>query len=65
VITDERLSGNPQSGGYDSRELADKTPRTFPDSKMLIVVREQTAIIYSSYKQYVIPALRCFDSPWL
>jgi hypothetical protein len=30
VISDERLSGNPHSGGYDSREIADRLRSTSP-----------------------------------
>jgi hypothetical protein len=53
VITTERLSGNPHSGGYDCREIADRLREVFPDGRVLVVLREQKAMIASSYKQYV------------
>ena len=53
VISAERLSGNPHSGGYDSKELASRIASVFPQANILIVVREQCAMIFSCYKQYV------------
>jgi hypothetical protein len=53
VIMHERLSGDPHSGGYDSKELADRLHRTFPDARILIGIREQRSAILSCYKQYV------------
>lgn len=53
VVTAERLSGNPHSGGYDSRELADRLHATFPDDLVLVVIREQKSMILSAYRQYV------------
>ncbi len=53
VMSHERLAGNPHSGGYDSKELADRIAEVFPDGKVLIIIREQESIIVSSYKQYV------------
>lgn len=53
TISLERLSGNPVSGGYDSKELAERLIRTFPEGKILITIREQKSIIESSYKEYV------------
>ena len=53
VISHERLSGNPHSGGYDSKELADRLAKLFPKGKILIVFREQKGAILSSYKQYI------------
>jgi hypothetical protein len=53
VVTAERLSGNPHSGGYDCKELADRLHDVFPDSRVFIVIREQIGMILSSYKQYV------------
>ena len=53
VISSERLSGNPHSGGYDTKELADRLSQVFPKSRVLIVVREQKSMILSTYKQYV------------
>lgn len=53
VISHERLSGNPHSGGYDSVRLAERLRAVFPDARILIVFREQRAMILSSYAQYV------------
>jgi hypothetical protein len=53
VVSSERLSGNPHSGGFDSRKLADRLHAAFPDARILIVIREQRAMILSAYGQYV------------
>ena len=53
VVSFERLSGNPFSGGYDSKEIADRLVQVFPDARVLIVIREQRSMIVSTYKQYV------------
>jgi hypothetical protein len=53
VITHERLSGDPHSGGYDSKEMAERLHRTFPDARVLIGIREQRSMILSCYKQYL------------
>ena len=53
VFSDERLSGNPFSGGFDSKELADRLARTFPNARILVVVREQADMIQSTYDEYV------------
>jgi hypothetical protein len=53
VVAFERFSGHPFSGGYDSKEIADRLARVFPDGRILVVVREQRSIIASTYKQYV------------
>lgn len=54
VVSNERLSGHPSSGGYDSKEIADRLAAVFPEGKVLIVIREQRSIILSIYKQYVL-----------
>ena len=53
VLSYERLAGNPHSGGYDSKELADRVAAVFPEARVLMVIREQKNIIMSAYKQYV------------
>ncbi len=53
VVSFERFSGNPFSGGYDSKEIADRLVSVFPGSRVLMVVREQRSMIVSTYKQYV------------
>lgn len=54
VVSNERLSGHPSSGGYDSKEIADRLAAVFPEGKVLVVIREQHAVIQSVYKQYVL-----------
>jgi hypothetical protein len=54
VVSNERLSGHPSSGGYDSKEIADRLAAVFPEGRVLIVVREQRSVIHSVYKQYVL-----------
>jgi Sulfotransferase family len=54
VVSNERLSGHPSSGGYDSKEIADRLAAVFPKGKVLIVIREQQSVIRSVYKQYVL-----------
>lgn len=53
VLSNEDLSGNPHSGGYASKELADRLAAAFPEARVLIVIREQKSMIVSTYKQYV------------
>jgi hypothetical protein len=53
VVSHERLSGYPPSGGYDSREIADRLALVFPNARVLVVIREQQSIIRSWYAQYV------------
>lgn len=53
AVSFERLSGNPFSGGYDSKEIADRLVQVFPDARILVVIREQRSMIVSTYKQYV------------
>ena len=53
VISRERLSGAMASSGYDSREYANNLYRLFPGAKILIVIREQKDMLWSSYNQYI------------
>ena len=53
VFSDERYSGNPFSGGFDSKEIANRIHQTFPETRILIVVREQREMIYSTYDEYI------------
>jgi len=59
VVSNERLSGHPSSGGYDSKEIADRLAEVFPDGKVLMVIREQRSMILSVYKQYVLAGGPC------
>ncbi len=65
VIAMERLSGNPHSGGYDSKEIADRLIALFPKGRILIVIREQKQIILSTYNQYVRASGQCSLSNYL
>ncbi len=53
VVSHERLSGYPASGGFDSRLIADRIHAGFPAARVLIVIREQKSFIRSMYSQYV------------
>jgi hypothetical protein len=53
VFSDERFSGNPHSGGYDSKEIAARLAATFPAARVLMVVRRQQDMLFSTYDQYV------------
>jgi hypothetical protein len=53
VVSFERFSGNPFSGGYDSKEIANRLAEVFPEGRILVVIREQRSMIVSTYKQYV------------
>jgi Sulfotransferase family len=53
VLSAERLSGDMLYGAYDSVRLADRLAQTFPGAKVLIVIREQRGMLYSTYQQYV------------
>lgn len=53
VVSFERLSGHPFSGGFDIDLIGERLAKVFPDARVLIVVREQRAMILSTYKQYV------------
>lgn len=53
IVSAERLSGHPYSGGYDTILIAEKIYKTFPKAKIIIVSRDKKSFIYSSYKQLV------------
>lgn len=56
IICEEELSGNLHSGGlhgYLSKEVADRIYRLLPDSRIVVVIRNQEDAIASTYKQYV------------
>ena len=53
VISHERLSGNPHSGGFDAKKIASMLKKTFPNARILIVIREQKSFILSNYFQYL------------
>lgn len=53
VFSSERLSGNPHSGYYDNRILANRIKSIATNAKILLIVRKQESMIVSCYKQYV------------
>lgn len=68
VVSLERLSGHPFSGGHDAKLIADRLREVLPESHVLIVIREQKSMIASTYKQYVTagglsPVERFVDPP--
>jgi len=53
VLSHERLSGNPNSGGFDAKKIALMLKAIFPDGKVLILIREQKSFLRSYYFQYL------------
>lgn len=53
VLSHERLSGNPNSGGFDAKKIALMLKKTFPNGKVLILIREQKSFLVSYYFQYL------------
>ena len=53
VVSAERLSGYPMSGGFDSLSIAQRLHSVEPQAKIVMVVREQVEMISSVYKQMV------------
>lgn len=73
LVSAERLSGHAASGGYDTHRIADRLHATLAgrDVKVCWLVREQTAMIESQYRQLVshgfcgpIEALWSDESGW-
>ena len=52
VLSHERLTGNPHSGYYDCAVIAERIAEARP-LRVVIAIREQNAMIASTYKQYV------------
>jgi hypothetical protein len=53
VVSAERLSGHPYSGGYDSFRIAERIMACWKESYVLCVIRNQPDIISSIYNQLV------------
>jgi hypothetical protein len=53
VLSHERLSGYPSSGGFDREIIAQRLASTFPEGRVLLVIREQRALIRSMYSQHI------------
>jgi hypothetical protein len=54
VITSESLVGHTHCGGYNAKTNADRLKILCPEAKILIVVREQRAMIRSLYKTWIV-----------
>src|SRR5262245_28371213 len=53
VISSERLSGSVLSGGFDRAILSRRIKAVFPKARILLVIREQRALLMSMYIQYL------------
>lgn len=53
IISAERLSGHPYSGGCDRFEIGKRIKQISPETKILIFVRDQVPMLKSLYKQLV------------
>ena len=53
VISHERLSGYPHSGGYDAKTIADALHECFPEARVWCVIREQKSMVASLYHHYL------------
>jgi hypothetical protein len=53
VLSAERLSGHPMSGGYDVSQIADRLYQINAKAKIIITIREPKSFIISAYKQMV------------
>lgn len=53
ILSDEMLAGLPFHHSYARVIAAQNIKSIFPDAKILITIREQNAIIYSSYGHYI------------
>lgn len=53
VISAERLSGHPASGGFDQEHIAARLHQTFPEALIVIGTREADEVKVSVYKQLV------------
>jgi len=54
VLSYEGLSGELWRGNFDSKRNADRIHQTFPNARILIVVRRQGGPLESLYKQYLL-----------
>jgi hypothetical protein len=53
VFSNERFSGHPHSGGYDSKTLADRLKQLFPQARVYLCIRRQEDVVLSCYNQYI------------
>ena len=53
ALSDERLSGQPDSGGFDSEDICARLAEVFDSPKIFIVIREQKTLIASCYFNFL------------
>ncbi|PWE33837.1 hypothetical protein DDZ14_04035 [Maritimibacter sp. 55A14] len=54
VISNEELAGHPFSGGVYAGEIARRIRDTLPDARILIMFREQRAMLLSAFADFVV-----------
>jgi hypothetical protein len=54
IVSNERFSGHPLSNGIDRPLICERLRRTFPNAKILLVIREQVSMIVSNYLSYLV-----------
>jgi hypothetical protein len=59
LISSERLCGSTLSGGYDTKDIAERLKAVFPQARILICVREQVQMIRSAYNNYLVAGGAC------
>ena len=65
VVSAERLSGHPFSGGHDSFAIARRLQAVAPQARVIALVREQRAMIRSVYKQMVAEGFTLSLDEWM
>ncbi len=53
IISHERISGEVHIGGRDTKDIAERLYAVFPEAQILMVIREQQAMIRSIYGQFI------------
>lgn len=53
LISAERLSGHPSSGGFDREKIIRNIHAAFPSAKILVTFRNQADLIRSTYQQMI------------
>jgi len=62
VVSYELLAGSWLYGGHNSRIIADRIKAVWPEARILIVFREQKAMLNSAYRHYIYKGgTRSFD----
>lgn len=54
IFSHERLSGNPFSGHFDQKEIAERIHQAAGGCQVLLIIREQYSLMASCYSQYVV-----------